>query len=374
MEAKGCRVKGGRVMEAGHTVVAGWYPNPDGTGQRYWDGSKWTEHTSGVQSVPPPPPAPQSPPGGWYSNPEGPGTGQRYWDGRKWTEHTSGVQTAPQYARSHKQGGGSSGPKVPPPQRGPRLSRRARWVIGIVGSIIVLSIIGAAMAPPKKRSSTSAESADSSSATPSAPATPAKPAPPPKPSIHLSVTNDTATVYAPSVMLRGKVTKGAKVKVDGKSADVTGKRWTLYVTLDRGDNSFTIKAKRRGYTAASVDADVTRRLSAAELAVIRQEKAARRANRRALQSAESYLAMGGFSKQGLYEQLSSSAGEGFTPTEAQYAVDHVDADWNQEAVQAARSYLQTSPMSRAELIDQLSSSAGEGFTYEQALYAVNKVY
>jgi hypothetical protein len=175
-------------------------------------------------------------------------------------------------------------------------------------------------------------------------------------------------------VLRGKVTAGAKVKVDGKLANVTGKRWSLYVPLDRGDNFFTIKAKRRGYTAASVDADVTRKLTAAEKAVIRQERAARRANARALQSAEDYLATGGFSKQGLYEQLSSSAGEGFTSSEAQYAVDHVDADWNQEAVESARDYLETSPMSRAELIGQLSSSAGEGFTYEQALYAVNKVY
>lgn len=31
-------------------------------------------------------------------------------------------------------------------------------------------------------------------------------------------------------------------------------------------------------------------------------------------------------------------------------------------------------MSKAELIEQLSSSAGEGFTDEQALYAVSKVY
>jgi len=105
-----------------------------------------------------------------------------------------------------------------------------------------------------------------------------------------------------------------------------------------------------------------------------QAKAERRADRRALQSAESYIAMSGFSKKGLYEQLSSSAGEGFTQAEAQYAVDHVDADWNKEAVESARSYLRISPMSRNELIEQLSSSAGEGFTYEQALYAVNKVY
>jgi hypothetical protein len=119
---------------------------------------------------------------------------------------------------------------------------------------------------------------------------------------------------------------------------------------------------------------VVRELSAAERAVIRQEKAERRANRRALESAESYLAISGFSKQGLYEQLSSPAGEGFTQAQAQYAVDHVDADWNKEAVESARSYLEITPMSRDALIERLSSSAGEGFTYEQALYAVNKVY
>jgi hypothetical protein len=31
-------------------------------------------------------------------------------------------------------------------------------------------------------------------------------------------------------------------------------------------------------------------------------------------------------------------------------------------------------MSRSELIQQLSSSAGEGFTYARAVYAVNKAY
>jgi hypothetical protein len=135
-----------------------------------------------------------------------------------------------------------------------------------------------------------------------------------------------------------------------------------------------VVASKAGHGRDLTVASVTRKLSAAEKAVIRQQEAERRANTRALQSAESYLAMSGFSKQGLYEQLSSSAGEGFTPAEAQYAVDHVHADWKKEAVESARSYLEMSPMSRSELIQQLSSSAGEGFTYEQALYAVNKVY
>jgi hypothetical protein len=142
----------------------------------------------------------------------------------------------------------------------------------------------------------------------------------------------------------------------------------------RGENVYRVTATKKGYDSSSTDASVTRKLSAAEKAVIRQQRAERRANQRALESAESYLAMSGMSRQGLYEQLSSSAGEGFTPGQAQYAVDHVHANWKQEAVESARSYLDMTPMSRAELIDQLTSSAGEGFTYEQAVYAVNKVY
>ena len=147
--------------------------------------------------------------------------------------------------------------KVPPPQRRPHLSRRAKWVTASIGAIIVLSATGAAT-NSSKTSSAPAVLAEPSSATPPASATPAEVAPPPKPSIHLSVTNDAATVYGSSIVLRGKVTEGAKVKVDGKRADVTGKRWKLYVTLDRGDILFTVDAKMRGHTAASVDADVTR--------------------------------------------------------------------------------------------------------------------
>jgi len=40
----------------------GWYPDPEpGVGERWWDGSKWTNQTrNGPAAVPPPPP-----PGGW---------------------------------------------------------------------------------------------------------------------------------------------------------------------------------------------------------------------------------------------------------------------------------------------------------------------
>ncbi len=94
----------------------------------------------------------------------------------------------------------------------------------------------------------------------------------------------------------------------------------------------------------------------------------------ALESARSYLDMGGFSRKGLIEQLSSSAGEGFTQADARYAADRAHADWNQQAVESAQGYLDMGGFSRASLLDQLTSSAGEGFTQEQARYAVSKVY
>lgn len=42
------RVPAGREEEAPAGVPAGWYPDPaGGGGQRYWDGSRWNEETSG---------------------------------------------------------------------------------------------------------------------------------------------------------------------------------------------------------------------------------------------------------------------------------------------------------------------------------------
>jgi hypothetical protein len=94
----------------------------------------------------------------------------------------------------------------------------------------------------------------------------------------------------------------------------------------------------------------------------------------ALQSAHNYLDMSGFSKRGLIQQLSSSAGEGFSRADATYAATHAGANWNKEAVEAAQEYLDSQSFSRAGLIQQLSSPAGSGFTLAQARYAASKVY
>lgn len=248
-----------------------------------------------------------------------------------------------------------------------------KWgLIGLVGLSVLGALIGNdnSSNKPKKIASPAIANAPESTATDAA-----APAPTPDPEVSVTFSGP-LTVHEDNVVLRGTVhPANAHVRVRGHSVEVRNGHWKLPVTLAKhGDNAFNIVGTRHGFVKDTNTAVVTRKLSAAEKAVIRQEKAERRANHRALEAAQSYIAMSGFSKQGLYEQLSSSAGEGFTASQAQWAVDHVDVDWNKEAVQSARSYLEMEPMSRADLIGQLTSSAGEGFTYEQALYAVNKVY
>lgn len=99
-----------------------------------------------------------------------------------------------------------------------------------------------------------------------------------------------------------------------------------------------------------------------------------RSQQNAVESAKNYLDTQAFSKKGLIQQLSSSAGDDFPRADARFAVNHIHVDWNQQAVKAAREYLDTQSFSKSSLIQQLSSSAGSGFTRAQAEYAVSKVY
>lgn len=98
----------------------------------------------------------------------------------------------------------------------------------------------------------------------------------------------------------------------------------------------------------------------------------------AVESAQSYLELSGFSRAGLIDQLSSEYGDKYTAEEAAAAVQHLEdsslVDWKEEAVQAAQSYLEYSEFSREGLIDQLTSEYGDKFTAEEAEYAVSQVY
>lgn len=92
----------------------------------------------------------------------------------------------------------------------------------------------------------------------------------------------------------------------------------------------------------------------------------------AVRSAEQYLSMTGFSRNGLIHQLSSDAGDGYEISDATVAVDSLNIDWNQEAVKSAKQYLSMMGFSCKGLINQLSSSAGDKYTVDQATYGAKQ--
>ena len=88
----------------------------------------------------------------------------------------------------------------------------------------------------------------------------------------------------------------------------------------------------------------------------------------ALKKAETYSKTLHMSKQGIYNQLTSSV-EGFTKESAQYAIDNIEADWNKNALEKAKSYQTSMSMSSKAIYNQLVSSV-EGFTKSEAQYAI----
>lgn len=91
----------------------------------------------------------------------------------------------------------------------------------------------------------------------------------------------------------------------------------------------------------------------------------------ALKKAETYSNSMHMSKQRIYQQLTSSYGEGFTNEAAQYAIDNLQADYNVNALEKAKTYQSSMSMSKQRIYEQLTSSYGEGFTKEEAQYAID---
>jgi len=88
----------------------------------------------------------------------------------------------------------------------------------------------------------------------------------------------------------------------------------------------------------------------------------------AMSKALDYLDYTSFSRKGLIDQL---VFEGFSTSDATFAVDNTQTDWNQQAAKKAEEYLGYTSFSRSGLVEQL---VFEGFTPEQAEYGASQAY
>ena len=89
----------------------------------------------------------------------------------------------------------------------------------------------------------------------------------------------------------------------------------------------------------------------------------------ALEKAKSYNSLFHMSKKRMYSQLTSDFDK-FSNDEAQYAIDHLKADYKYNALFNAKNYRKLFNMSKSGLFNQLTSFA-DGFTEEEAQYAID---
>lgn len=267
-------------------------------------------------------------PAGWYPHPgaeAAPGS-EMYWDGSGW--RTDLV----------RQSGASEAAAAGPSKR-PWYTRKALIIpAAIVVGLIVIGGIGSAL-----RGGPSTSDA--------APAAPVR-------------TTDAAAQPEPVLIVVPNV-----VGMDGASARAALEALGIRVSAD-GDESMPVIAQDVAQGAQVEEGStVTLTLEAKPQLTLGQENAIR--------SAQSYLDFTAFSRAGLFDQLTSQYGEGFEAADAEFAIAYLEqnglVDWNAEAVQSAESYLSFTSFSRQGLYDQLTSQYGEQFTPEQAEYALAAV-
>ncbi|MHC9532599.1 Ltp family lipoprotein [Dellaglioa sp. L3N] len=172
-----------------------------------------------------------------------------------------------------------------------------------------------------------------------------------------------------SVTIPSKIMSMASSKIDPTILTVTSSQVKYYNSLDSDDsdsnedssNSSTNKSKGE---SSKVGSESKKEAHSAKASVPAEYKSA-------LNSADYFANTDNMSKAGLYEQLTSDAGEKFSAEAAQYAVDNVDADWDANALVSAKYFQDDMSMSPEAIREQLTADAGEKFSAEQANYAID---
>jgi hypothetical protein len=132
----------------------------------------------------------------------------------------------------------------------------SRWSTrGMVSSAVVVIIVALCGCGSTASGTTSTQSAASAT-------TPAKAA---AKRVALHLNTGSYALSAPTTTISGTVTRGASVKVNGRSVSVNSGRWSRTLELHLGRNGVAVSATMSGRIPARKSIAVTRKRSAAEL-------------------------------------------------------------------------------------------------------------
>jgi len=278
---------------------------------------------------------------GWYADVQVPGT-ERWYDGTAWTEHVRPIQTPGTVAEVPiaPHADSASGPASPAHSSKRPWFKRKGIVIpaAVVGGIIVVSAIGGAVGGSGEDVVAERPVASQSPST--------------ETGEEVAADVEPVMVDVPNVVGMTGADAQSALSAVGLQADVAGGDVTMPVTTQ--DVAAGVRAEE-GSTVRLTLQDKPK-------LTLGQENAIR--------SATQYLDVMPFSRAGLIQQLSSEYGSGFAAEDAEFAVATLEqsgqVDWNAEAAEAAQSYLDVMSFSRDGLYDQLTSEYGAGFTPDQA--------
>lgn len=323
-------------------------------------------------------------PAGWY--PDGTPNQVRYWNGAQWTEHTQPA-ALPVDVMAGARASASSGsasvvterlgtpsttqvmaahPTGKPTRKFP--SKWWHWGIIALAVIVFISIIvngangDAREAAEQKPVLGSAEEAE--------------------PSGEPVVDEEPAAVEVAVPETTGLTAKEAQALIENEGLEVEFSA-EEGVVMDRDNWVVLSTTPSAGDTVTEGDTvvvNVEKPMSEEEKLAAAAETSLGKASlgkQNALEDAKNYLDYSSFSKAGLLQQLTSEYGSGYERADAAWAIKYLEkfklVSWNAEAAEAAEDYLEYSSFSRDGLYQQLTSEYGSGFTPEQAAYALKKV-
>ncbi|MCR2799480.1 Ltp family lipoprotein [Microbacterium sp. zg-Y818] len=278
---------------------------------------------------------------GWYADVKAPGT-ERWYDGTAWTEHVRPISAPGTVAAAPTapHADAVSAPVAPAnASKRPWFKRKGIVIpVAIVGGIIVVSGIGGALGGGGD---------DIAAEKPLASQTPS------------TGTEDEAEEEVEPVM----VDVPNVVGLTGADAQAALSSVGLQVDVAGGDVTMPVTTQDVAAGAQAEEGSTVR-------LTLQEKPKLTLAQENAIRNAEQYLDVMPFSRAGLIQQLSSEYGSGFAAEDAEFAVATLEqsgrVDWNAEAAEAAQSYLDAMAFSRDGLFEQLTSEHGSGFTPDQA--------
>lgn len=297
-------------------------------------GIRMTIPTDGQPTYPP----------AWYPDTNAPGT-ERWYDGSQWTEHVrpaAGSSASQAVDTSGVASAERRGP-VPVRPRRPWYSRKSVIIpAAAVAGLVLLGSVANAVSGGNKQNSVALSGPISSTA---------------------SKAPTGASSSKPSEAAKVMVTVPNVVGTTGSQATETLAAAGLTSSTGTGDVTMPV-------TAQDVAAGASVEKGTKVTLTLQEKPKLTLGQSNALRSAQQYLSFTAFSRSGLIRQLTSEYGEGYSAEDAEFAVASLEqtgkVDWNAEAAQAAKSYLDMTSFSRDGLFEQLTSEYGEGFTADQA--------